>query len=108
MNKLRIGLTAAAVLLAGGLSAFSILPLNVNKDSSTTYVYTSSDQSIQGRENPDNYAKGSRTCAGSGNECLVILDQDFGTHPDFTNVTFDSSTGMPNGGSDFVSNQQKD
>jgi hypothetical protein len=102
MKKLRIGLTAAAVILAGSLSAFSILP--VNKDSNTTYVYNSTDQSIAARETASNYVKGSANCPSGNNECSVILTQDFGTHPDFTNVTFDPTTGMPNGGSDFVKN----
>jgi hypothetical protein len=105
MKKLRIGLTATAVILAGGLSAFSILP--VNKDSNTTYVYSSTDQSIAARETASNYIIGTTTCPLGNNECSVTLDQNFGTNPDFTNVTFDPSTGMPNGGSDFVSNQQK-
>lgn len=104
MKKLRTGLAAAAVILAGSLSAFSILP--VNKDSNTTYVYTSSDQTIQAREDPANYLKGTQLCSGSGDECRVILNQDFGTHPDFSNVTFDSN-GFPNGGTAFVSNEQQ-
>lgn len=106
MKKLRIGLTALAVILAGSLSAFSVLPGNVNKDSNTTYVYTSSAQTIQARENPANYLKGTQLCSGSGDECRVILNQDFGTHPDFSNVTFDSN-GFPSGGSAFVSNEQQ-
>lgn len=104
MKKLRIGLTAIAVILAGSLSAFSILPVNVNKDSDTIYEYTGA-QTPQARTQADNYLKvSSITCLGGTNECSVTLSQDFGTHPDFTNVTFDPSTGMPNGGSDFVSN----
>lgn len=107
MKKLRIGLTAVAVILAGGLSAFSVLPLNVNKDSDTIYEYTGA-QTPQARTQADNYLKvSSITCPSGTNECSVTLDQDFGTHPDFTNVTFNSLTGMPNGGSDFISNQQK-
>lgn len=104
-HKSKLVLPILAVIVGIAASAFTVKP--ETKASNTVYMYNSTDQSIQARETSSNYIKGSVTCSGLGDECSVTLNQDFGTHPVFTNVTFDSSTGMPNGGSAFVSNAQQ-
>lgn len=104
MKKNILGLSAIA--LAIGFSAFN-LPSS-SKLVNTIYQYTGPQpQSISSRQSASNYTKvSSITCPNGEDECAVTLTDDFGTQPNFTNVTFDAS-GFPNGGSAFVSNGKK-
>jgi hypothetical protein len=104
LHKSKLMLPILAAIIGVAASAFTVKPLT--KASNTVYVYNSTDQSIQARETASNYIKGSEDCSGSGDECSVTLNQDFGTNPNFTNVTFDSQ-GFPDGGSAFLSNAQQ-
>lgn len=106
MYKNKLMLPILAVIAGIAASAFTIPSLHGGKYANTVYEYISTDQSVTARETASNYQRGTTTCPGSGNECQVTLNQDFGITPDFTNVTFDSN-GFPNGGSAFVTNQQK-
>lgn len=102
MKKNLLGLVA--IVAALGMSAFDTFRVD------TIYQYNTTDQTKTARETATNYIKvSSVTCSGTGNECAVTLTKDNGTNPDFSSglVTFDATTGMPNGGSTFVNNQVK-
>jgi len=78
------------------------------------YSYSGSQDPLN-RTNSGNYSACAfpPTCTGGINECCVELYVKLDLlghppyHPDFTNVTFDGATGMPNGGSDFIANNTK-
>ena len=95
-------LSVSAIALAVSFSAFSV------KKDVTLYRYDGL-QSENERKIATNYTKmtSSIFCLGSGNECAVVMSFDNGEHPDFTNITFQPGTGIPNGGSDFLFNLQK-
>jgi hypothetical protein len=106
LHKFKLGLPMLGLVIGVALSAFNTLGTTSSR-AETIYEYTG-DQTPAERSQAENYIKvTSISCPGGNNECAVTLDQDFGTHPDFTNVTTDATTGMPDGGSDFVSNSTK-
>lgn len=101
-----------ALALAVSFSAFT--KAAPSKFVANWYSYTATgSQTVTSRETASNYTliTGSPSCIpGSNNECAVELNQST-TTPDFTNITFDASTGFPNGNkpthSDFVANDLK-
>lgn len=95
-----------AIVLAIGFSAFK-MPVKGKKFTNTIYRYDGTQSEVE-RKKAANYTKvASISCSGTDNECAVTLNADFGTHPDFTNVSFAMTTGFPNGGTAWVSNSQK-
>ena len=107
--KSKLMLPILAVIAGVAASAFTVGPTyHARKLNSYIYQYNGAQTPAQ-RILSSNYTiVSSVSCTGSDDECAVTLNQDFGTHPDFSNgkVTFDAN-GMPDGGSAFVSNSQK-
>jgi len=100
MKKYLLG--SSALVLAIGFSSFTALQTN------TKYQYNGAQTAAE-RVKAANYTKNnSLTCSGSSNECGVILNQDSGTNPNFTGVTFDPTTGFPTVSGHVVSNIEKD
>ena len=109
MKKYLLG--TCAVVLALSFSAFTKAPKA--KFDTFFYQYTGPANNVDARKDAANYANpqsSAFTCNFTGNECAVELQNVSSTppaHPDFTNITFDGTTGFPNGGTDFVANFQK-
>ena len=67
-------------------------------------------QTIPGRQAASNYTKitgSSSGCTNVGaNECAVLLEDDYGTTPNFSGVTF-AGNGMPQVGGKVLANEVK-
>jgi len=113
-------LASLAIILAVGFSAFTKPSAHITKGKTFDtgiywYVYSGSQDKTD-RENPANYNTptiGKPACTGTINECAVqvtvTLDSNGNppANPDFTNVTFNGTTGFPSGGTAFDANATK-
>lgn len=104
-----------AVIAGVAASAFTTIQ-NTNKTEDNTYwySYTGTTQSIQDRSNPENYtnpvAEEPNACEEGLNECAVQVKGVTGTAPDdisSLSITFNSTSGMPEGGANFQANATK-
>lgn len=114
MKKYLFGLLAIAV--AVGFSAFTKAPSIKGKKFTTGdyYYIFGGSQTVSDREAAANYSSpqlsAPSSCPNITNECAVKVTVTLDihgnppAHPDFTNVTFDGSTGYPNGGTAFKAN----
>ena len=95
-------LSVSAIALAIGFTAFTV------KKDVTLYRYDGL-QTENERKIATNYTKMASNifCLGSGNECAVLMSFDSGDHPDFTNVTFEPSTGFPKSGGALLFNLKR-
>ncbi|MEP7374699.1 MAG: hypothetical protein ABI675_14990 [Chitinophagaceae bacterium] len=121
MKKYLLG--SLAVVMAIAFSAFNSnlnqpVKSNINGKllQQKWYVYVGTQDATE-RQVATNYTTPTTTkptCVSTGNECAVKVNVPNGTpptNPDFTNVTFNMSSGFPdgnqNGGSNFIENAQK-
>jgi len=118
MKKYLFGLFAIAFAI--GFSAFTKPSAHITKGKKFTtgqYWYTfSGAQTVSDRQVKTNYTSpvsSEPTCSGITNECAakVTVTLDIHNNPpaniSSTNVTFDATTGFPNGGSDLLQNDLK-
>jgi hypothetical protein len=103
MRFLKIAMVFMLVASAG---LYGFKPKKNNMD--TFYVYVGTSQLVSARSNSNNYRSSTTNpCGGGANECGVMLAQDYGLFPNFRLVSFNTTTGMPDGGLDFVANYTK-
>ena len=106
-----------AIGVAVGFSAFTSKPPMPNRFTSFFFVYQLTSQNQSDLDNPANYKYTgiTPTCGGSTNECAVEVTI-VGTPPANPStlanqpsnaVTFDPTTGIPDGGTEFFANEQK-
>jgi hypothetical protein len=81
------------------------------KQNNIYWFYFIGSQTPSDRENSENYCPMNliSICLGGINECVVVTnsfrrDTNGIIRPNFSNVTFDFTTGMPNGGTGFIAN----
>lgn len=115
MFKSKLMLPILAVIVGVAASAFTTVNANHSNTRAGTYwyTYTGPTQSVSDRSNPANYTNPSTSepqCVGKSNECAVEVRNVSGTPPadiSSLSITFDGTTGMPDGGSNFGLNAQK-
>lgn len=118
MKRYLLGMLA--IIVAIGFSAFTKPTAHITKVGKFTradywYVYVGDQIDISQREVNTNYTTPTLTeptCGTGANECAVkvtvtLVGVNPPASPDFTNVTFDATSDMPNGGSDFKKNDVK-
>ncbi|TAN15977.1 MAG: hypothetical protein EPN37_08780 [Chitinophagaceae bacterium] len=115
MKRNKLMLPILAVIVGVAASAFTVVKNNSNNTRvAGTYWYTfTGSQTVSGRMDKTQYTSPSTTepgCPQGLNECAVEVKNVTGTPPSdisSLSITFNSSTGMPDGGNNFETNAQK-
>ncbi len=102
-----------AVIVGVAASAFTVVKSNSHVKAGTYWYSFTGTQTVQGRQDKTQYTTPTTTepqdCIGFGNECAVQVNGITGVPPQdisSLNITFDSN-GMPDGGTNFETNAQK-
>ncbi len=115
LHKSKLMLPILAVIVGVAASAFTVIKNNSNSTKvAGTYWYTfTGSQTVSGRMDKTQYVSPTTSkpgCSGNGNECAVEVSGINGVPPQdisSLNVTFNGSTGMPDGGTNYADNAQK-
>lgn len=113
MVKSKLMLPILAVIVGVAASAFTAKSNNTNKSTGNYWYTFNGTQTVAGRQDKTQYVNPSTTepsCSGLNNECSVEVKGITGTPPSdisSLDITFDSGTGMPDGGNNFQFNAQK-